>query len=85
MSCGVGRRPDLDLALLRLWCRPAAAAPNQPLAWELPFAEGLALKRQNKTKKMKTIKYDLSQLPNSLEMCPLFTLSTDDEIHLLCL
>ena len=39
-----------DLALLWLWCRPAAAAPIQPLAWELPYATGAVLK-QNKTKK----------------------------------
>ena len=23
-----------------LWCRPAAVAPIQPLAWELPYAAG---------------------------------------------
>ena len=38
MSCGVGLRQGLDLALLCLWCRPAAAAPIQPLAWEPPYA-----------------------------------------------
>ena len=27
-----------DLALLWLWCRPAAAAPIQPPAWEPPYA-----------------------------------------------
>src|SRR5512147_2690885 len=32
MSCGVGRRRGLDLALLWLWCRLAAAAPIGPLA-----------------------------------------------------
>ena len=40
-----------DLALLWLWCRPAATAPIRPLAWELPYASGAALemaKRQNK-------------------------------------
>ena len=26
-----------DLASLWLWCRPAAAAPNRPLAWEPPY------------------------------------------------
>ena len=36
-----------DPALMQLWCRPAAAAPIQPLAWELPYAMGAALK--NKT------------------------------------
>ena len=48
MSCGVGRRCGSDLALLWLWCRPAAAAPIRPLAWELPYAAGVALKRQKK-------------------------------------
>ena len=55
MSCGVGHRYSLDLALLWLWCRLAAAAPIGPLAWELLYVAGAALKRpkikQNKTKK----------------------------------
>ena len=50
MSCGVGHRCGLDLVLLWLWCRPAAAAPIGPLAWEPPYATGVALKTQ-KTKK----------------------------------
>ena len=54
MSCGVGRGCSLDPALLWLWCRPAAAAPIRPLAWEPPYAAGAALKRQ-KTKKEKEI------------------------------
>ena len=28
-----------------LWCRPAATALFQPLAWELSYATGAALKR----------------------------------------
>ena len=49
MSCGVGCRCSLDdLALLWLWRRPAAAAPIQPLAWELPYAVGAALKKKKK-------------------------------------
>ena len=28
-----------DPALLRLWCRPAAAALILPLVWELPYAQ----------------------------------------------
>ena len=52
MSCGVGRRGGLDLALLWLWCRPAAVASIRPLAWEPPYAVGAVLKRQ-KTKKKK--------------------------------
>ena len=34
--------------LLWLWYRPAAAAPIQPLAWELPYAAGAAVKRKKK-------------------------------------
>ena len=53
MSCGVGHRDNLDLMLLWLWGRPGATAPIQPLAWELPYATCVALKRekekQNKT------------------------------------
>ena len=33
MSCCVGHRHGSDLALLCLWCRPAAVAPIGPLAW----------------------------------------------------
>ena len=39
-----------DPALLWLWCRPAATAPNRPLAWEPPYAAGTALKRQKDQK-----------------------------------
>ena len=49
MSCGVGHRHSLDLVLLWLWYRPAAAAPIRTLAWESLYATGSALK--NKTKK----------------------------------
>ena len=48
VSCGVGHRLSLDLALLWLWCRPVAPALVQPLAWEPPYAAGLALKRRKK-------------------------------------
>ena len=34
----MGRRHTSDPALLWLWCRPAAAAPTGPLAWEAPKA-----------------------------------------------
>ena len=40
----VGGRRGLDSELLWLWCRPAATALMGPLAWELPFAAGVALK-----------------------------------------
>ena len=42
MSCGVGRRCGSDLELLWLWCKLAATAPVQPLAWEPPYAAGAA-------------------------------------------
>ena len=51
MSCGVGCRHGSDLTLLWLWCRLAAIAPIGPLAWEPPYAVGVALKRQKKKRK----------------------------------
>ena len=51
MSSCVGCTRGSDLALLRLWCRPAAIVPIGPLAWEPPYAAGVALKRQKKKKK----------------------------------
>ena len=51
MSCGVGHRRSSDLVLLWLWCRPAAATPIRPLAWEPLYATGAALERQKETKK----------------------------------
>ena len=38
------------LVLLWLWCRPAATAPIPPLAWKLPYAVDVVLKRQKKKK-----------------------------------
>ena len=52
MSCGVGGRRGLDPALLWLWCRPAAAAPIRPLAWESPYTTGAALKKDKKKKEL---------------------------------
>ena len=56
MSYGVGRRCRSDLALLWLWCRPAAIARIRPLAWEPPYATGAAQKmaKDKKKKKLKT-------------------------------
>ena len=51
MSCGVGHRYGLDLVLLWLCLRLAAVALIRPLAWELPYAAGVALKRQKQKKK----------------------------------
>ena len=52
LSCGVGCRCSSDPALLWLWCWPAAAAPIRPLAWEPPFAAGVALKPKKGKKKI---------------------------------
>ena len=51
MSCGVGHRHGADPTLLWLWCRLAAVAPIRPLAWELPYATGEALKEKKKKEK----------------------------------
>ena len=51
VSCGVGRRRGSGPVLLWLWCRPVATAPILTPAWEPPYATGVVLKRQNKTKK----------------------------------
>ena len=48
MNCGVGHRHCSDPALLWLWCRLAGIALVGPLAWELTYAIGVALKRQRK-------------------------------------
>ena len=54
VGCGVGRRHGLDPMLLWPWCRPAAVAPIQPIAWELPHTACAALKSKKK-KKFKTV------------------------------
>ena len=38
---------------LEQWCRPAATAPIQPLAWAPPYAKGAAQENGKKTKKKK--------------------------------
>ena len=55
MSCGVGRRRGSDLTLLWLWCRPVATTLIRPLAWELPYAAGTALKSKKQTKHLLSI------------------------------
>ena len=51
MSCGIGLRHSLDLALLWFWRRLAARAPIRPLAWEPPCAMGAALGKTKRKKK----------------------------------
>ena len=54
MSYGIGHKRGLDPKLLWLWCRPAATAPMQLLAWEPQYAVDVALNRQKpKAKKKK--------------------------------
>ena len=55
MSCGGGHRHSSDLALPWLWYKAAAVATIRPLAWELPYVTGEALKIQ-KTNKQKNNK-----------------------------
>ena len=51
MSCGVGHRHSSDPALLWLWCGPVAVALIGPIAWEPPYAVGMALKKDKTNKK----------------------------------
>ena len=57
MSYGVGHRQGLDPMLLWQGCRPAATALIQPLAWETPYAAGIALKNKNKKQTFQIIVY----------------------------
>ena len=52
MSCDVGHRCCCDLVLLWLWSRLAAIALIGPLAWETPYAVGVALKITTTTKSL---------------------------------
>ena len=62
----MGHRCSLDPALLWLWCRLAPAAPIQPLAWELPYAMGVAIK----TKPKKYIQAEKEKELEDLNMPP---------------
>ena len=54
MSCGVGRRRGSGLApLVWLWLWLAATAWIRSLAWESPYASGVALKKDKRQKKKK--------------------------------
>ena len=50
-----------DRVLLQLWCRPAAVATIRPLAWELPHALGVILKKEKK-QKTKNLRSSLSEV-----------------------
>ena len=49
VSCGVGCICGLEPTLVWLWHRLAATAPVRPLARELPYAVGAALKKGKKS------------------------------------
>ena len=57
MSCDVGHRCGLDLALLWLWPRLATTTLIRPQAWEPPYATGMALEKTERPKKKKKIQY----------------------------
>jgi len=67
MSCGVGLRCSWDTLLLWLWCRPAAVTLIQPLAWELLYALGVALKRKKKNFPKSMTKKEFSRQPEKKE------------------
>ena len=57
MSCGMGHRHDSDPELLWLWHMPAAAALIPPLAQELSYAAGVAMKSKQTNKNLQTEEY----------------------------
>ena len=71
VSCGVGRRCGLDLALLWLWHRPATTALIRPLGWEPPYA---TLEKDKKTKKRKKKKKERNtENRDTFEAPPFYT------------
>ena len=62
MSGGVVCRHSSDSVLLWLWHRSAGVAPMQPLACELPYAAGAALKKNKNQTKTKILKKILANL-----------------------
>ena len=54
MRCAIDPGSGLDLTLLWQRQRAAATALIQPLAWEPPYATGVALKSKKKKKKNNT-------------------------------
>ena len=46
VSCEVGPRCGSDPTFLWLWYKLAAIAPIHPLAWELSYVVGAALKKE---------------------------------------
>ena len=78
LDLSIGCKHGLDLVLLWLWCRLAAATLILPLAWEFPYDAGVALKRKKKFFNKK-IFYDLyiflDEMLNSLIWIPWLSLN----------
>ena len=72
MNCGIGRRHNSDLALLRLWYRPAAAAPIQPLAWKRPYTVDAALTTPRPPKKTTHTKNPKQKTTHSPDLSDFF-------------
>ena len=56
VGCAVRRRRGLDSCIAVAGCRLRAAALIRPLAWELSYVTGAALKRKKAKAKKKKIK-----------------------------
>ena len=81
MSCGVGCGRGLDPVLLWLWRRLATTAPIRPLAWELTYATGAALKEKKKI-------YEVCfgrQVANLSENFSVLTPTTTQQVQTSCL
>ena len=66
---GTGSIPGLtqwigNLVLLKLWCRPAAVAPIQLLAWEPLYAAGAALRKLTNKKHKRIKPYETDHYPS---------------------
>ena len=75
VSCGVGHRHSLDLALLWLWYRPAAVALIRPLTWEPPCAAGVALKKIENIKKKRQKKEEVCLKHYRKDCCKVYMTS----------
>ena len=69
MSCGGGCR-----------CRLPATAPIRPLAWEPPYAIGVALKKKNKNKNKTKQKISRAHLPSGEYHALLFSCSANSSL-----
>ena len=67
MCFGVGHRRSPDPVLLWLWCRLAAVAPIQSLAWEPPY--GPKKKKKKKRKESKQAKIKIRYFSLQVVMC----------------